>query len=162
VRIEPVDLKDKARFRELAEAYWRELMPKSVVLQDAEWREAYFREEFAWDGGDRHPYWALVDGRPVGFVSFEVSEGQKHAFIDNFCVVPEERRKGYGRDLVAWLFSHLDSLGVERIDLNVRRDNPTALAFWQAQGFGIAGYRLRQYRDPESGTAFEGALSSDF
>jgi ribosomal protein S18 acetylase RimI-like enzyme len=67
-----------------------------------------------------------------------------------------------GMAMAAWLFSHLDDLGVEQIDLDVRRDNPLALAFWQAQGFGIAGYRLRQYRDPESGMAFEGALSSDF
>jgi ribosomal protein S18 acetylase RimI-like enzyme len=50
---------------------------------------------------------------------------------------------------------------VERIDLNVRRDSPAALAFWQAQDFGIAGYRMRMYRDPERGTAYEGALSSD-
>ena len=64
--------------------------------------------------------------------------------------------------MVQWLFSRLDNVGVERIDLNVRRDNPRALAFWQAQGFGIAGYQLRMYRDPESGTAFVGALASDF
>ena len=130
MRIEQVSLKDRARFRELVEAYWRELMPNSTVVRDTEQRDAYFQEEFAWDGGNRHPYWALVDGRLVGFVSFEVSEAQRCAFVDGFYVVPEERRKGYGRDLVAWLFSHLDRLGVERIDLNVRRDSPTALAFW--------------------------------
>jgi len=56
---------------------------------------------------------------------------------------------------------------VERVDLDVRRDNPQALAFWQAQGFGIAAYRMRIYRDPDSGTvrssaaAYVGALSSD-
>jgi ribosomal protein S18 acetylase RimI-like enzyme len=61
-----------------------------------------------------------------------------------------------------WLLSHLDRLGVEQIDLNVRHDSPAALAFWEAQGFGIAVYRMRQYRDPKTGTAFVGALSSDF
>ncbi len=82
--------------------------------------------------------------------------------VNDFYVLPEARRQGYGRAMVQWLLAHLDSLGVEQIDLDVRRDNPDALAFWQAQGFGIALYRLRQYRDPESGTAFVGALSSDF
>ncbi|MBN1811000.1 MAG: GNAT family N-acetyltransferase, partial [Anaerolineae bacterium] len=96
-----------------------------------------------------------------GFVSLEVFTAQKRVFVGNFYIIPEERRKGYGTAMVAWLLSRLDSIGVEQIDLNVRRDNPAALAFWQAQGFGIAGYRLRMYRDPESGTAFEGALSSD-
>ena len=52
--------------------------------------------------------------------------------------------------------------GVELIECNVRRDNPQALAFWEAQGFRIALYRLRQYRDPKRGTSYVGALSSDF
>ena len=52
--------------------------------------------------------------------------------------------------------------GIRQLDLNVRRDNPNALSFWEAQGFGIAGYRLRMYRDPETGTAYKGVLSSDF
>jgi ribosomal protein S18 acetylase RimI-like enzyme len=49
----------------------------------------------------------------------------------------------------------------------VQRDNPQALAFWQAQGFGTAGCRMRIYPEPESGTvrssaaAYVGALSSD-
>ncbi|MBN1810949.1 MAG: GNAT family N-acetyltransferase, partial [Anaerolineae bacterium] len=130
--VQMVDVRDEPRFREMAEAYWRELMPRSAVVQDAERGEAYFRGEFAWNGGNRHPYWALVDGCPIGFVSLEVFTAQKRAFVDNFYVVPEERRRGYGTAMVAWLFSLLDDLGVEQIDLNVRRDNPAALAFWQA------------------------------
>ena len=64
--------------------------------------------------------------------------------------------------MVHWLLSKCDDLGIEQIDLNVRRDNPDALAFWQAQGFGIAGYRLRQLRDPATRSAFKEVLSSDF
>ena len=146
----------------MVEAYWQELMPKARSVRDPEQRETTFRAEFDWDGGNNHPYWAMVDRRWVGFMAFEVSDDQRQARVNNFYVVPAERRKGYGTAMAQWLFSYLDNLGVERIDLNVRRDNPSALAFWQAQGFGIAGYRLRQYRNPESGTAFVGALSSDF
>jgi len=68
---------------------------------------------------------------------------------------------------VRWLFGRLDRLGGERVDLHVQRDNPQALAFWQAQGFGTAGCRMRIYPEPESGTvrssaaAYVGALSSD-
>ena len=98
----------------------------------------------------------------MGFFAYDLSEDSKSVFIGNFYVVPRERRKGYGTAMVRWLFAHLDGLGVERIDLHVRRDNPGALACWEAQGFGIAGYRMRQYRDPERGTAYVGALSSDF
>ena len=55
-----------------------------------------------------------------------------------------------------------DGLGVDRIDLNVRRDNPSALTFWESQGFMIAGHELTQYRDPHKDIGFRGALSSDF
>jgi len=51
---------------------------------------------------------------------------------------------------------------VQLIELNVRRDTPQALAFWESQGFRIASYRLHQYRDPKTGTSYIGALSSDF
>jgi ribosomal protein S18 acetylase RimI-like enzyme len=47
-------------------------------------------------------------------------------------------------------------------ELTLRRDNPQALAFWEAQGFRIAHYLLRQYRDLQTGELFIGALSSDF
>lgn len=159
--IEKVDIEDLAHFRKMVEAYWQELMPQAIVVRDPKQRDAYFQEQFAWDGKNNHPHWAIVDDCHVGFMTFEVSKEQKGARVNNLYVVPEKRRQGYGAAVVQWLFSYLDGLGVERIDLDVRRDNPKALAFWQAQGFGIAGYRLRQYRDPESGTAFVGALSSD-
>ena len=160
--LEKVDVQDLAAFRQMVEAYWQELMPKANVIKDPEQREAYFQERFAWDGGNRHPHWAVAEGRRIGFIMFEVAGDQKRAWVEDFYVLPEVRRKGYGTAIVQWLSTHLDSLGVEQIDLNVRRDNPGALDFWQAQGFGIALYRLRQYRNPESGTAFVGALSSDF
>jgi ribosomal protein S18 acetylase RimI-like enzyme len=154
LRIEQVGADDIARLREIVAEYWRELMPKSDVVNDPARWEARFREQFG------QPYWMLEDGDPIGLVAFEVAG--KRARVDEFYVVPEKRRLGYGTVLVKWLFAHLDSLGVGQIDLDVRRDNPGALGFWEAQGFGLAGYRLRMYRDPESGTAFVGALSSDF
>ncbi len=51
---------------------------------------------------------------------------------------------------------------IETVKLTVLRTNPQALAFWEAQGFRIAHYLMRQYRDPQSGQLFVGALSSDF
>jgi ribosomal protein S18 acetylase RimI-like enzyme len=64
--------------------------------------------------------------------------------------------------MIKAVFTELDQLGVELIELNVRRDSPQALAFWEAQGFRIALHRLRQFRDPKRGTSYIGALSSDF
>lgn len=154
LRVGRVEATDIARFREMVAAYWLELMPSSEVVNDPERWEACFHQQFA------QPYWMLEDDEPIGLVAFQVSE--KQARVDEFYIVPERRRLGYGTILVKWLLTYLDSLGVERIDLDVRRDIPAARAFWEAQGFGLAGYRLRMYRDPEKGIAFAGALSSDF
>ena len=35
--------------------------------------------------------------------------------------------------------------GVVKVDLNVRKDNPVAFAFWQSVGFELAHYQMRQY-----------------
>ena len=157
-----VDKSEIPQFRLMVEAYWQEMMPKAASLQTPEARDAYFAREFTWAGGNDHPYWAIADDTYVGFIAFEVELTSKFACINNFYIVPEARRKGNGSALMQWIFTHLDSLGIEQIDLNVRRDNPHALAFWQSQGFGIAKYHLRQYRDPVTHTAFKGVLSSDF
>ena len=127
MEIKQVDPEDRAPFRELVEAYWRELMPQSPALLDPDRNEANFQYCFAWDGGDRHPYWALVDDQPVGFMAFEVNGREKRAAVHDFYIRPPARRRGYGGAMVAWLLAHLDSHGVEQIDLNVRRDNAAAL-----------------------------------
>ena len=87
---------------------------------------------------------------------------KQSASIDDFYVVPDARRRGYGTAIVQAVYAQLDTHGVTLVELNVRRDNPQSLAFWEAQGFRIALYRMRQYRDPKSGTSYIGALSSDF
>jgi ribosomal protein S18 acetylase RimI-like enzyme len=162
VNLEIVSSAEISDFLQLVEAYWQALMPHAPVVKDGEHRQAYFRERFTWAGGNRHPYWAVVDGRKVGFVSFTVSVVSRSARVEDFYISPTERRKGYGSALVRALYTHFDRLDIELIELNVRRDNPKALLFWEAQGFRIALHCLRQYRDPKTGIGFIGGLSSDF
>ena len=95
-------------------------------------------------------------------MAYAVDEAKNSARIDDFYVMPEARRQGYGSAMVKAVYAQLDRLRVELVELNVRRDNPQALAFWEVQGFRIALYRLRQFRDPKAGTSYIGALSSDF
>ena len=112
VEIKQVDATDLTRFKEIAEAYWHELMPKSPMLKDPDRKEANFQYCFAWDGGNRHPYWALVHDEPVGFMTFEANTREKRAAIHDFFIRPLSRRKGYGTAMVAWLLAELDTYGV--------------------------------------------------
>ena len=159
---EQVNPNDINAFRSMVLAYWRDLMPYSDVMNDPVRQEAYFAEQYTWAGGSGHPYWVLLDGRRIGLVNFSISPNEKRAEVEDFFVIPEERRRGYGTEIMRWVFRQFDMHGVEQVDLTVRRDNPNALAFWEAQGFMLAKYHLRQYRDPATGTAFHRALSSDF
>ena len=158
--IEPVPIAARGQFRALAEAYWREVMPQASVCQSQKACDAFCEEIFTWAGGNRHPHWALIEGQPIGFVSFEIEGGR--ARVHDFYISSEHRRRGYGAKIVDWLFAHFDEKGIRQLDLNVRRDNPNALSFWMAQGFGIAGYGMRMYRNPETHAAYKGVLSSDF
>lgn len=151
------------QLRLMVEEYWQELMPKADVLTVERDRNAYFRDRFSSPPDTWSLFWAaLPDGRKVGFVNVEIDKARKLAVVQDFYIVPQARRSGNGSAAVAALMDLLDACRVERIDLNVRRDNPVALAFWEAQGFRVALHRMRMYRDPDRRVAFVGALSSDF
>lgn len=162
LQFEQVNPQDVGAFRLMVLDYWRGLMPYSDVMTDPVRQQAYFAKQYTWSGGNGHPYWALLDGQRIGFVNFSIFPDEKRAEVEDFYVIPDQRRRGYGTEMVRWLFRQLDAHGVERLDLTVRRDNPNALVFWEAQGLMIAKFHLRQYRDPATGTAFRAALSSDF
>ena len=162
MRIENVDPGDIKKFKTLVEEYWRELMPKATVMRTLEAFDEQFQNTFEVSSGDSLLHVAFEGDQPVGLLLYQIDGDQHQATVLEFYVTPQHRRKGIGGFIVQWMLSKFDDLGIEQIDLNVRRDNPGALAFWQAQGFGIAGYRLRQLRDPATRCAFKEVLSSDF
>ena len=99
--------------------------------------------------------------RGPGRICLLLSRGTR-AKINDFYVIPAKRRRGLGSWLVGAVTEVTDGLGIERIDLSVRRDNPGALRFWESQGFMIGHHELTQFRDPHRRVGFRGALSSDF
>ncbi|MFP6646283.1 MAG: GNAT family N-acetyltransferase [Candidatus Latescibacterota bacterium] len=111
--------------------------------------------------GDATSQTYLAEVRQGHRVCPEFIDGNK-ATITDFYVDPDWRRKGVGTSMVRGTLARFDELGVEEVTLTVRRDTPTALTFWEAQGFMIGHYELKQFRDPSTGTAYHGALSSDF
>ena len=85
----------------------------------------------------------------MGFISFAISGTS--AKINDFYVVPSKRRRGIGTFLVKSAIEITDGMGVDRIDLNVRRDNPEALKFWGSTR--IYDWTLRTDSIPRSGKA---------
>ena len=59
--------------------------------------------------------------------------------VQDFYVVPEQRRKGVGRALAQKILDEAKALRIDRIDLNVLSKNVGAAAFWRALGFRTEG-----------------------
>ena len=157
--IQPVPESRIPDFRKLVEDYWWELMRTAKSVRDEDSRTEYFNQRFQWNSKHEPPYWALESETPVAFIHFALNS---RATIHDFYVVPEARRRGVGSSVVRWALEYFDSKGVNQIDLTARRDQPASLAFWESQGFTIGHYELIMHRDPATGTAYRGALSSDF
>lgn len=61
--------------------------------------------------------------------------GETTAHLVLLGVQRAHRRRGLGRDLLAWLEACALTAGLRAIHVEVRDDNPNAIAFYQAQGF---------------------------
>lgn len=162
IQLQPVQSSEQTQLQAMAEVYWQEIMPTADVVQGTEKRNRYFHERFPLDDEMRRVQWAMVEKRVVGFVVITINPAHKQVMVEDIYIVPTERRNGYGAAMIQALYQQLDKTAIAMVELTVRRDNPQALAFWEAQGFRIAHYLLRQYRDPQTGELFIGALSSDF
>ena len=87
-----------------------------------------------------NPEWFLVAelaGQIVGtvMVGYEGHRG----WINYLAVAPTHRRAGLGRALMAAAEQRLRAAGCPKINLQVRPDNPEAVAFYERIGFAVEG-----------------------
>jgi GNAT superfamily N-acetyltransferase len=93
------------------------------------------------DGFGKDPQFAALiaemTGKPVGFAlytfNYSVWTGARGIFIEDIWVVPEQRRGGVARALMAALAKECAAKGFRRIDLNVLDWNP-ARGFYEKIG----------------------------
>lgn len=78
-------------------------------------------------------YLATRDGEPVS--SLKVIFVAPRAYIYAFGVVPEQRRRGVGRAVLAEVIAHLRDEGWRSVALEVESENGPALALYRALGF---------------------------
>jgi ribosomal protein S18 acetylase RimI-like enzyme len=145
---------ERAELFEVVQRYWAGLMPQAPVVQDPTIRPQYFESQFRFGEPGSYQWWAILNSVKIGFANAELSEdwiGQVWAYIKDFYVEPHWRRQGHGRAFIRALMDWMAGQDVYRIDLQVRSDNPSALAFWQSVGFDLASYRMRTYLDWPTG-----------
>ena len=79
---------------------------------------------------------ALVACDGAGIQGFAVMQfGDEHAHLALLCVQLAQQQRGIGRRLTEWLVESARVAGSASIRLELRADNPAALAFYRRLGF---------------------------
>ncbi len=100
---------------------------------------------------------AVVICRPAGFCLAQTALDE--AELLTLAVLPEARRKGVGKSLLASLETALVQAGATRLFLEVSEDNRAALALYRSAGFHPTGRRKSYYRD-RKGTSADALILS--
>ncbi|HSY16247.1 MAG TPA: ribosomal protein S18-alanine N-acetyltransferase [Jatrophihabitantaceae bacterium] len=109
------------------------------------WSAQAYREELA--DRDHRSYVTALDssGALVGWAGVRVLGAD--AEVLTVGVVPSARRAGIGRLLLGTLLAHAVERGAEQVFLEVRVDNPAALAMYENDGFARLGIRRGYYEN---------------
>ena len=71
----------------------------------------------------------------------------KHIEPDNVFILPEFRRQGFGKQLLAWIYDYGKTQGCIASELNCYINNACGNAFWEQEGFAKIGYHYQQLLD---------------
>lgn len=112
-------------------------------------RAAY---EFPWSPGIFRDcllagYTSLVAeyrGEVIAYAVMSVAAAEAHLL--NLCVAVNQRRAGYGSKLLRAIIDRAAQAGAERMHLEVRPSNESALALYARHGFEQIGVRRHYYR----------------
>lgn len=107
------------------------------------WTERMLRSELK--NGAAH-YYVLDDGGElIGYLGMWLLFDEAH--ITNVAVMPDHRRKGYGRLQMLKGMEAAMALGAAQMTLEVREGNIGAQALYAGLGFQTVGRRKRYYSD---------------
>ncbi|MDR2360594.1 MAG: GNAT family N-acetyltransferase [Oscillospiraceae bacterium] len=125
-------------YREFFDAAHRETsrLTYGTVLSDTQLEGEYARS-LKYAKTDPHlSVIALLDGKPVGICQLEVREyGEKYGWVHFYYIAPEERGKGYGKQLVEYSAKYFRKLGLAQMFLKVGIPNVNAEMFYKRVGF---------------------------
>jgi ribosomal protein S18 acetylase RimI-like enzyme len=77
-------------------------------------------------------------GKSVGNFWLHIKTKEAEAYIYYVVVNPDERRKGYGRQIMELLENFAKERGCRQIWLNVMSNNPGAQKLYENSGFSVA------------------------
>ncbi len=125
----------------------REHLPGIAALETVCFSEPWSENALGLFLGDEAVAFAAVHGETVlGYIGMLLAPGEGQ--ILNLAVLPEARRQGLARALVARLIEEAERKNLAALSLEVRVSNAPAIRLYQSFGFQIAGTRKHFYRRP--------------
>ena len=104
------------------------------------WTYGIFRDCLA----SGYECWVLErSGELIGYGVLSVAVGEAH--ILNICIAPTEQSRGHGRRVLARLLDLARWHRAERVFLEVRPSNTSAIALYDSAGFNEIGRRPNYY-----------------
>ena len=85
----------------------------------------------------------------------------EHTHLNLLCVQPSRRRRGIGRQMMAWLEASARVAGVASIALEVRADNLVAFEFYRRLGFAPGVLVPAYYEDRVAARRMQRLLRQD-
>ena len=136
--------KDHIILRRIVEDDLQAVMALENACFAVPWSEQSFKSVFR---DCDHDFYGLWEGeRLIGYyVLFTLYETGD---LMNLCVSPDDRRRGFGRELLADATSRASARGAEVLLLEVRQSNAPARALYESDGFLSYGVRRNYYRLP--------------
>lgn len=89
---------------------------------------------------------AVENGQLLGYVGAQAV--LEEADMMNLAVAPDRRRQGVAQNLVSRLVTQLADRRVQRLTLEVRASNESAIALYEKLGFSQVGRRPSYYQKP--------------
>ena len=134
------------------------LKPKPFAADDAAPAAVLHLACFAHDPWPAHAFVKLLESGAEGFIVVNAVSAAiglilcraaaDEAEILTFAVLPAYRQKGIGQILLQTAIESLGSQEIDRIFLEVAKNNQAAISLYSNAGFSIVGDRNRYYSGP--------------
>lgn len=101
---------------------------------------------------------AVATDEASTLLGFGIMQYEEEAHLLLFAVDPGNRRQGVGSALLEWLEAVAKTAGLQRVQLECRRENEAARNFYGARGYHERVIVRRMYEGVEDGIRLEKQL----
>jgi ribosomal-protein-alanine N-acetyltransferase len=115
------------------------------LFGDEAWTDTMFWSELAESASRHYLVVESADGELIGYAGL-CAYPPDESYVQTIAVAPTHQGHGLGTRLLTALIDESARRGCRRLDLEVRADNPTAIALYERHGFTRVGLRRSYYQ----------------